>query len=92
MSIAVPLPPVVKRAWSGSDTHLMFVVVKLCMISFFGDPNCYAIFRNEFMIVSKMVYIDNLDGYEEVYDEVEETPTTTDFIYYDAGKLARFSP
>ena len=58
----------------------------------FGDPNCYAIFRNEFMIVSKMVYIDNLDGYEEVYDEVEETPTTTDFIYYDAGKLARFSP
>ena len=37
-----------------------------------------------------MVYIDNLDGYEEVYDELEEIPTTTDFIYYDAGKLARF--
>ena len=31
-----------------------------------------------------MVYIDNLDDYEEVYDE---TPSTTDFIYYDAGKL-----
>lgn len=34
-----------------------------------------------------MVYIDNLDGYEDVYDEFEETPATTEFIYYDAGKL-----
>ena len=37
-----------------------------------------------------MVYIDNLDGYEDVYDESDGTPTTTDFIYYDAGNLARF--
>ena len=38
-----------------------------------------------------MVYIDNLDGYEEVYDEFEETPATTEFIYYDAGKLLSLS-
>ena len=33
-----------------------------------------------------MVYLDNIDGYEEVYEEFDGLSGTTEFIYYDIGQ------
>ena len=37
-----------------------------------------------------MVYLDNIDGYEEVYEEFDGLSGTTEFIYYDIGKYNTF--
>ena len=45
--------------------------------------NKYTFAFSEWLALLRMVYIDKIDEYEEVYDEYGTG--TTEFIYYDAG-------